>query len=206
MFKKIVLLGLAVSALLFADNLFGLKAESQYIQPGQIRIGQSVNKQAERYADFAELWLIITPFTQARESALDRSDFLLGKIKELEKFVKRKPNSFLADDAKIAMAELYHALARGDQGENKPEPNAELRKSFSDRANEWLFNVVRNHRDDLAFDIEKGVESKEPTTALALYYLGIWNNAAYFLERLIVEYPDSKISRALKSAKKSTDK
>ncbi len=207
MFKKLVFLGPIVAAILLVGNIFGLDPGSKDTKLKQLKISKSAMDRAVKYADFAEFWLIITPYTGGGTPEETSETILLRKVGKLEEFIKRKPRSFLADDARLGMAEIYHSLAeqiKKDRGQQ--DLNAELSKNWMAKANEQLIYLVANHRNGLYFNVFEGVETKEPTAALALYYLGVWNNNLYFLEQLAEEYPDSKIGREVKSKLKSPNK
>lgn len=199
MFKKIFFGGITAGILWSNGYAFGLNQNQGSAKLQRGKVSQSAQKRAVKYADFSEFWLIISPFMVSRGPGEKDETILLKRIRKLEEFAKRKPHSFLVDDAKLGMAKIYKTLQKMKEKKDGQDISAELDGNWQFKANEQLIDLTENHKDSLYFDVIKGTETKEPTAAIALYNLGVWNNNLYFLEVLVREYPDSETSREVKS-------
>ncbi len=113
--------------------------------------------------------------------------FCLKMVNDYKNFIQQYPRSLLVDDAKLRIAEYYHAAG------------------MKYKAKYWLEDLIKNHSKDnycivKIFELKIGLRRKYiyyfeedhniKTVAWALFYRGYWFGEKKYLEQILKEYPN----------------
>ena len=186
---RTALLALVVFALF---SFFTGRAQAQ--QKTEDLIQKPVNQSLEFMIDYMEYGLIFNQiFREASQK--EKVEVVYPKvIEDFKRFVREKPKSRLAAEAKVRIAELYNLTSPQSKNslEGSLDQKIEYNKNWLVEANKWLADVVQNHTQDKRFDYVHGKEINESVAAQALYYLGHWNRNFTYLSELLNKHPESE--------------
>ena len=162
------------------------------------RFKPAIDKERQQnYQDFMECYYILTEIKTGLNimSLKEKIEILYPKmITGYQEFLKRRPDSFLADEIKIFIAELYMFGGMPFESD-KLSPDFDkiiFDADWKSKANPLLSDVIKNYPRNKRFSLVEGAETSECSAAIAMWYLGVWNNNPHFLVRLILEYPTSE--------------
>jgi hypothetical protein len=177
-------------ALIFALMIFAAEtsaslppaAENATENKNPMTLNNEVEEYKQIFVDFLceDKWLDFNGIT--KRLTIDR----------YEEFVRKYPNSFLTDEAKLRIAEFYNVISQVW------------------KAKKWLDDIIKNHPHSNMEELEikyafvggqivysgfKLIFKGEKTAAWALYYRATWfpsANSKNDLLRIIKDYPESK--------------
>lgn len=184
---RIILLILAALAIIL---FFTVATQAQVAETLPLTQTAQVRPTVEDYVDFMEYWLTFRQII-GEASQKEKIEVIYPKaIRELEEFIKHKPQSRWAIEAKMRIAEIHQlssiVIFPVNPGEIK------LNKNWRIEASRWLLDIVENHPDYRYFNAVRGVETDEFAGAWALYCLAMWNNDPAHLKQLIEKYPTNE--------------
>jgi len=116
-------------------------------------------------------------------------------IKGFEKFLKDRPDSYLAGDVKLVLAEYYYFI-----GVPRPETinsSYEIKyfKGWYEKSLPLLLDVIDNHYDRKDINLVSGEETEDYLAAIALDKLGHWTGNEDFFMITMVMYPDGECAQ-----------
>lgn len=166
-------------------------------------VSADIKEQQEEYLDFVQYYYIFLGiFPSGEKTTKKLVEGIYPKvIKEYKTFIKNRPDSFLADEAKLRIAELYNLSGNTDKISAellKPtKQKIHFNKNWRQNANFWLLDIVKNHPKSKHFSLRPIGQTEEDTASFALFFLGLWNKDISYWEKLLSEYPQSKSAKDL---------
>lgn len=174
------------------DNKKAVKEDIKVEKKTEVR----ENKTDENKA-FLEYSLIFRQLLEKDRSVLELAEKIYPKIiKEYKDFIKKYPKSRLVDDAKLRIAEFYSIWGTAGS-DDLLKRKLNIPENWRKEAKKWLLDIVENHPEAKAVSYPGSEETKEYTSAYALYFLYAWSSPKdkKYLEALVQKYPASEAAK-----------